>query len=50
MTKGGGCNTQLSSSQNQKNFMSIYFGVSLVLGNTIGWDIPKHFLIALVEN
>jgi hypothetical protein len=47
MTKGGGCNTQLSTPQNQNIFMSIYFGVSL---NTIGWDIPKHFLIALVEN
>ncbi len=29
VTKGGGCNKQLSTSQNQ-NFMSIYFGVSSV--------------------
>jgi hypothetical protein len=50
VTKGGGCNTQLSTSQNQNIFMSIYFGVSLVLENPIGWDIPKHFMIALVEN
>jgi hypothetical protein len=50
VSKGGGCNTQLSTSQNQNIFMSIYFGVSLVLENTIGWDIPKHFMIALVEN